>query len=531
METEQKEFFVRNATGLTKEISGKSAMIGNIHAMGVSYFFVFAFFALLLYPGVNLPLTVLVTLVPGLIIAAIYYLFTVAMPRTGGDYVWVSRVIHPAIGFLTNFFVTFTLLSSISVGVAWGVIYGLSPMLAGIGLVNHDAGLVSLAGTLASTPTSFLLTVILQSIFVLLVLGGTKNVFRVFWVLFGVALLGALVTIIAFYSAPVSTFTSNFNSLSGMNYAQTITTAGLTPGFTIAATLTGSIFTITNFLGFFTSAYYTGEVKRVSRSQVIAMFGSLLVLAIIAILIYLSVYYSAGSDFLKALSFLAGSGSSSYVLPAAPVLNFLVTFAAPNPNVIFLSGLALVATGLATGTIWTFVCVRNIFAWSFDRVMPKGLTNLDSRGSPYVAVITIWILSIIFTYVFFYTSFFSYYVYATLGLFLAFILVSIAAIAFPYRKKDIFESSPPSMKRRVAGIPVIVILGILGLVSTIYLSYATLQPAVTPPPSGPPLIQLLAYAIVPLTGAVALLIYAAAYYYRKSKGFNLALTFKEIPPE
>jgi amino acid transporter len=125
--TEEKKFFVREATGLTKEISGKSAMIGNIHAMGVTYFFVFAFFALLIYPGVNLPLTVLVTLVPGVIIAAMYYLFTLSMPRTGGDYIWVSRIIHPSIGFMTNFFITFTFLTSISVGASWGIIYGLFP--------------------------------------------------------------------------------------------------------------------------------------------------------------------------------------------------------------------------------------------------------------------------------------------------------------------------------------------------------------------------------------------------------------------
>lgn len=89
-----KKLFVRDATGLTSSLSGRDAMVGNILAMGVSYFMVFAFFASLLYPGVNLPYTVLVTLVPCVVVATIYYLFTVSMPRTGGDYVWVSRVVR-----------------------------------------------------------------------------------------------------------------------------------------------------------------------------------------------------------------------------------------------------------------------------------------------------------------------------------------------------------------------------------------------------------------------------------------------------
>jgi amino acid transporter len=529
--TEEKRLFVRDATGLTKEISGKSAMIGNIHAMGVTYFFIFAFFALLLYPGVDLPLTVLVTLVPGAIVALMYYLFTVSMPRTGGEYVWVSRVIHPSIGFMANFLVTFTFLSSISVGASWGVTYGLSPMLAAIGLISNNSGLISLAGTLGSVPTSFELTIVLQSMFVLTTLLGNKNVFRLMWGMFISATIGAIVTVLAFFATPNSTFVSNFNHFSGMNYATVISAAGGPAGFSVSATLFGSIFTVTNFFGFFTSAYFTGEVKQVNKSQVLAMFGSLFLLAAVALLIYGSAIYSAGSDFLTSLSSLAGTGSSAYTLPTIPVLNFLVAFAMPNTLVVVLSGLALLITGLATPVIFTFVCVRNLFAWSFDRIMPSSLTKLNSRGSPYVAIVLIWLFSLAFTYVYFYTTFFSFYVYATLAIFSAFMIVSIAAIAFPYRRKDVFSTSPSITQRKLAGMPLIVLLGVLGFVANAILAYATLLPSVNPPPSGPPLIQFLAYISVPVVAVAALVIYAIASAYRRREGIDLRRTFREIPPE
>jgi amino acid transporter len=499
--------------------------------MGIAYLFVFEFFATLLFPGVNLPITVLVTLIPGVVVALLYYLFTVAMPRTGGDYVWTSRILHPSLGFMTNLLLTFTWLSSIATAVAWGISYGMVPSLAAIGLVDNEPAMISLSTALGVPMNAFILTSILIIIFILPILLGTRSSFRVMMVLFVISLVGTLVTVAAFFSAPQATFIANFNNLSGMNYSKTIGTAALPLGFAASATVTGSIFTMTNFLGFIRSSYFAREVKRVARSQVIAMFGSLFFLMAIAFLVYGSAYYSAGSDFLNAVSTLAGTGSPSYTLPAVPVLNFLIAFATPNPYVIAISGLALLATGLGGATLFAFVCVRNLFAWSFDRVMPTVMTKLDSRrGAPYVAVIVILVLAVLFTAVYYFTSFFTFYVYATLNLFIVFTMVSIAAILFPYKQKSLFESSPTTVTWKIGGVPFISILGVIGVIVNVYFGYATTSPAITPPPSGA-VLQLLAFVSVPLTIIVGLLMYAVSYYVRKAQGIPLGLAFKQLPPE
>jgi APA family basic amino acid/polyamine antiporter len=526
-----KKVFAREATGLTREIGARDALTGNILAMGVAYLFVFAFYSSLLYPGVDLPITVLFTLIPGVVVTLIYYLFTVVMPRTGGDYVWVSRVVHPSIGFLTNFLITFALMSSVAVGPAWAVSYGLSPMFVALGLITSNSALSNIGVSILSPTTSFVITTLLMSVFIVPLFLGTKNVFRVLWGLFAVAALGTVVTVLAFFLTPQSVFAANFNRLSGMNYAQTIASSGLPMGFSLSMTLTGSIFTITNFLGFYTSAYYTGEVKRVQSSQIYAMLGSIAVMAVFGVLVYASAYHAVGSSFLDAISLLSGSGSSSYLLAAPPTLNFLVAFAVPNPWIIILSALALVATGLATATVFSFVCVRNLFAWSFDRLMPTAIAKIDSkRGSPYVAIGIIWILSILFVAVYFYTIFFQFYIYSTLEIFIAFILASIAAILFPYRKKELFSSAPSFVKKKIGSVPWITVLGVLGVALNGYLAYATLQPAVTPPPSGA-LVRTLAYAVVPVTIIAAFAIYSVAHAYRRRQGFDLGLAYKEIPPE
>jgi amino acid transporter len=527
----EQKIFARDATGLTRQIGAWDAFLGNILAMGVSYFFVFAYFASLLFPGVDLPVTVFVTLIPGVVVALLYYLFTVAMPRTGGDYVWTSRILHPSLGFMTNLVLTFTWLSSLAVAIAWGISYGLVPSLAAVGLVDHNAAAASLSASLSSTTNAFVLACVLIIVFILPILFGSKVPFKVMWVLFGIALVGTLVTVGAFLSASHATFVSNFNNLSGMNYANSISKAGLASGFLLGATFTGSIFTMTNFLGFFSSSYFTGEVKRVARSQVIAMFGSLFFLVVIALLVYGSVYYSAGANFLNAITNLQGYGNPAYTLPAVPVLNFLVAFANTNPYVIMLSGIALFATGLGGATLFAFVCVRNLFAWSFDRLMPTAMTKLDSkRGAPYIATIVILVCAIVFAGVYYYTSFFTFYVYATLNLFIVFIMVSIAAILFPFRLKSQFNSSPSIVTKKVGGMPFISILGVIGVIVNVYFGYATASPAVTPPPSGA-LLHTLAFASVPLTIIAAFVIYGISYYVRRSQGIALGLAFKEIPPE
>ena len=140
-----RKVFLRDATGLTRSLSGADALIGNLCTMGIGFSFLYVFFSELLYPGVNLPFTVVFALVPGVILSLVYYYFTVAMPRTGGDFVWTSRVIHPAIGFLVSFYVTFTGLTILGTVAGWVPVYGLGPMLAALGIVNANPSMASLA--------------------------------------------------------------------------------------------------------------------------------------------------------------------------------------------------------------------------------------------------------------------------------------------------------------------------------------------------------------------------------------------------
>ena len=98
--------FVREATGLTKQISGIEALGMALSGMGLLYVFNASVFTPAFYPDANPLVGPLIGLLLILPVAGMYALFSIAMPRTGGDYVWTSRVLNSGTGFVVNFSLT-----------------------------------------------------------------------------------------------------------------------------------------------------------------------------------------------------------------------------------------------------------------------------------------------------------------------------------------------------------------------------------------------------------------------------------------
>jgi amino acid transporter len=98
------QLFVRNATGLVREVSKWDALIMNTLGMNVA---LGAIFLLLQapgnFPGGNMLLAIIIgTLVMAFTLLWVYAEFAAAMPRAGGDYVFVSRTLHPFVGWLMS---------------------------------------------------------------------------------------------------------------------------------------------------------------------------------------------------------------------------------------------------------------------------------------------------------------------------------------------------------------------------------------------------------------------------------------------
>ena len=94
-----RNLFVRNATGLVRELSAFDAfnLVFSAVLIPVGITEVMSFTPQF-WPHANMLLSFLLALPLVATCGLVYLYFTVIMPRSGGDYVWVSRTLNPFLG-------------------------------------------------------------------------------------------------------------------------------------------------------------------------------------------------------------------------------------------------------------------------------------------------------------------------------------------------------------------------------------------------------------------------------------------------
>ena len=482
-------------------------------------------------PGADIPLTVFVGLAIVIMIGFVYWMFSTSMPRTGGDYIWVSRVLHPFVGFLESTMILFVMITSfVSYDIYLAVTNGLSYVFINYGYLANDNGLVNFGVQLASDKPTILIASILISILVVcIMLLPIKRVVNVLVGTFFVTVAIYIVYIALLLSTGNAGFIANFNAHSGTTYDAVINSLGTSP-YTLGGTLfIGLVFVMLSYIGLVNSSYFAGEVSgNPFKAQGLAIFGSPLIYGVFLFGLYFVQFSVYGHDFLAAsvaayfptYSWLGIAGGMSQ-----PSGVFLVNFLTTSP---WLS--ALVAFGVALQFVmWAMAFylapTRYIFSWSFDRILPLGLSKTSKKGVPYYAVLLYGLVTIVFVVLAVYTSILSFYAYAIFGFYFSTTIVLIAGALFPFRRKEIFEASHRYVKARVAGIPVITIVGIVGAIFTFITMVVTVLPAYTGFP-----IRIDYFAPIIIMLLFSTFLYFGSYFYQKSHGLPVELIGKEIPP-
>ena len=135
------------------------------------------------------------------------------MPRTGSDYVWVSRIFSPSIGFAWGLLYMIVVLLDGFVGQIAAFAAAFSVSLTTSGIVGNSASLSNLGSTLGAPLGTFELGVVFTALFVLFAIFGTRYVKGVIYVSWVAAIIGILLMWYILSTANPTSFANNWNAM------------------------------------------------------------------------------------------------------------------------------------------------------------------------------------------------------------------------------------------------------------------------------------------------------------------------------
>src|SRR5512141_1434062 len=452
------EVFTRKASGLVRVMCPCAAMFYNILAMGVIFPWTYLWAPGSL-PGGQLVWGIILAMLFELPICIVYVCLSSALPRSGGDYVFQSRVWGGGTAFaITMSGIVIWQLVWIALA-GWLLSYlGFAPLFLGLGATLHNATLASI-GMAFTTPKVISVVSILNAAgaFTLLVSGFKNYVAVQRWMITATAIAFTTTLIVLFFINPADV-PAKLNAFSvavggSANYYQDAIAAAtakgidMKPAFSILATLLVAPIAWTSLQWACYSAEQNGEIKDAKsfKTQAFIFVGGLVITGVLLALLGLAFQKALGTQFL----YVAGAGYWSGVSAAniagfnlwPPILAVALT---GSPIVVLLIAFGYIlnsfqiANNIMTGT------TRIMVAASLDRAMPEWFSRVSERlHTPVNAHLAFMLASI--------PAIVAYnnvpgWVALTLGVTfgggLGFTGSALAGIFFPFKAKEVYAASP-----------------------------------------------------------------------------------------
>lgn len=537
--------FSRPASGLIRVAGSSDVFIFNVGLVSIGIAIAFnQLYGPSLYPGAAPWLSTLLAVAGMLFVAATFYSWSITFPRSGGVYVSLSRAVSPGVGFVLSLIETMILMYYAALAASLIVTVGLSSFFGTVGFLGQNETLVSWAASAASPSGIFWIGTAVLVLAGALLTSGTRRYFAVQKVLFAIAVLGTVVILLILVFGDTETFMSNFTAATGLTGDEVISAAeslGWAPApFSFSASWAFLVWPLLPLLGAVQSVGIGGEIKSVRKTQLWGMIGAVIATGLVIALVDVLATKVFTYDFQGAIGYNSIVGlvdpstdawaySTESSIGASPWFTVLVGILADN--------ILLVITVMATFVAWIWFWIpaeiayttRTMIAWSFDRIGPDRLGAVSKRfGTPVTAI---WISTagaVVFMW------FIAYRAIALLTLIEALTIVwgtaMVAAVFFPWARKSLFQASPAS-EHRIAGVP---LMSITGAVAAVFLGIVLVMLWNDEIAAGP----LFSSAGVRgefwlLLGLVVfgILWYLVIKAYRRRRGIDISLAFKQIPIE
>jgi len=530
MQKGSKKIFVRESSGLIRDIGALDAFSMNFAylgpAAGVAYPLTFAIDLL----GSNWLLATVLGAVLMFPVALLYYKLAGLIPRSAGDYIYISRIIGPRVGYIQAIANIFVFASGVPLLAQLELPLVLQPALETLGVTFHNPSLITFAQNFSfsseQTPIFFTTTLLIIGVATVVTIIRTKYFATVISALTMLQLIGTIVMIVGIFT--VSDYTSIFNSVSESYSGPTY--SSLTEpleNFSLIQTLV-LMAAINSFLYLYNNAptYFGGELKRSKNTVFIGLVLSYIVTAIMAIALVAEIQYKIGISFYDYTSVNGWYTSSGNGIPIAPnsLLSYVVIPFLNNSPLVTLMVLSAITWYLLYAIIDLAIPTRTLFAMSFDWMAPSFFSKVNEKlKTPVYSTLMITAMAVVFDILEIYFGF-SIGVLTDIIVYILYQYFPAAIAAIVLVKKKLYGVNDKSIAGIGAISAIVLLLSALLLIiyGVINSNFGSMIFAGNLP---------LNIGIIVGVPLVALAMYEGVRRYRLKQGIDVTITFKEIPPE
>jgi amino acid transporter len=538
------QVFTRRASGLVRVMSPYSAFIYNILTMGVIFPWTYLW-APTAFQGSNLVLGILFAFLFELPIALAYVWLATSLPRSGGDYVFQSRVFGGGFGFTVVFaFFVVWILQWVALSGWLLASLGIAPTFIGLGVTTGISAFTDIGTWAAGTTGIIVISIANALIALVLLVTGFRNYVRfqyVMWyailISFGIVLLLFLTNDPGSATGKLDTFARDVDGVQGF-FATARTAAAdagvnFAPPFWLFGTLMVAPIAWTSLQWATYSVEQGGEIKNahVFRNQFFIIVGSLAATAGLLIVLALAMQKGIGDE-----GILVASSGYWYGVPEALIGG---NYMFPNLMAMGLTGSWVIVLLIGIGFIlnsFQIVCncyigtTRIMVAQGLDGLLPDWFARVHPRWKTPVNAHLAYLIAAL-PVIWAFNKIGDWSTKWALGVTFAngavMVLSALAAALLPYRAKQVYEASPGA-KYTVGSTPLVTIVGALGFLLggfmvVSFLFVEDLGLAFTS--------NAFPYYIVLGTAIFGLLVYFIMRQVRASAGLKVEYAFREIPPE
>ena len=528
--------FTRQSSGLVRELGIPAATGIALASVAVVNTFINFNAGLVLFNQADMTLPLLVGAGIWLVAMFAYKYLLEAIPRAGGEYVYLSRIVSPALGAMAGISICIAFTYILAANANFTASY--TPfMLTALGAAFNSSAISDAANNVTSQTAVAIISVVMLLVVAAVSFVPLRRLAQVILVLVGIQLLAFLVLgwILVTHSHQdfVNALASFSNHPNAYNDILAAAAKDQIPlGVSIGASLLAVPFMVLNYNGVLYAYYIGGELKRPGRTYLYASVISIGLLVVVWTGVWLLMLNTVGLDFMQSQAKLGATDATAYgaitsLQSSAGGLGYGLVLSG-DPISKILIGIAVPSAELAVDLAFVAVVARVMFALAFDRMLPIGLAKISERNAvPVNAIIVAVVAGIGFAILAAFVNLSN--IVANLALFVALIIVAggVAATALPYRRPDLIMKPGQTELPRVAGVPV---PALWGAATTILASIVVVLIVTHPEVFGTFSVSSVgALVIVLLAGPVVYLIARQVRLSRSS--IDLRLAMRELPPE